>query len=247
MIIERTICLVLGPCTALFIPFLKHCTLTNKAVGTIWRALSKPPQRRQGPDLRPLWLLVGTPSAITPELAFSRVEHSLHYLDVTILYFCYIIFIIYAILESILWPLRLGWLLVCLLYKEVYLHFFLYVCRFDYTAVAGSGKVGHVNQVNHTSWVALATPTDRPKSVRNRCLIELLCVVVCDLTLPFWHFCLCRDFCYRTESDLLLFVLIKFVRVRESPAGFEPTPDVLQKLIQSRKMLGLPIQMLKCA
>ena len=27
--------------------------------------------------------------------------------------------------------------------------------------------------VNHTSWVALVTPTDRPKSVRNRCLIEV--------------------------------------------------------------------------
>ena len=59
VIIERTIGLVLGPSTALYEPFLKHCTLTNKAVGTIWRALSKPPQRRQGPDLRPLWLLVG--------------------------------------------------------------------------------------------------------------------------------------------------------------------------------------------
>ena len=33
--------------------------------------------------------------------------------------------------------------------------------------------------VNHTSWVALVTPTDRPKSVRNRCLIELFCGVVC--------------------------------------------------------------------
>ena len=30
-----------------------------------------------------------------------------------------------------------------------------------------------VNQVNHTSWVAVVTPTDRPKSVRNRCVIEL--------------------------------------------------------------------------
>ena len=58
-IIERTI--GLGPSTALYRPFLKHCTLTNKATGTIWRALSKPPQRRQGPDLCPLWLLVGTP------------------------------------------------------------------------------------------------------------------------------------------------------------------------------------------
>ena len=47
------------------------------------------------------------------------------------------------------------------------------MCPFDYTAVAGSGKVGPVNQVNHTSCVAVVTPTDRPKSVRNRCVIEL--------------------------------------------------------------------------
>ena len=82
VIIERTIGLVLGPSTALYEHFLKHCTLTNKAVGTIWRALSKPPQRRHGPDLFPLWLLVGTPSAIRPELAFSRAEHSRPYSDV---------------------------------------------------------------------------------------------------------------------------------------------------------------------
>ena len=82
VIIEMTIGLVLGPSTALYEPFLKHCTLTNKAVGTIWRVLSKPPQRRQGPDLCPLWLLVGTPSAIRPELAYSRAEHSRPYLDV---------------------------------------------------------------------------------------------------------------------------------------------------------------------
>ena len=61
--------------------------------------------------------------------------------------------------------------------------------------------------VNHTSWVALVTPTDRPKSVRNRCLIELFCGVVCVVTLPFWHFCWCRGFCHRTESDLFLFLL----------------------------------------
>ena len=39
--------------------------------------------------------------------------------------------------------------------------------------------------VNHTSWVALVTPTDRPKSVRNRCLIEPFCGVVCAVTCPF--------------------------------------------------------------
>ena len=51
------------------------------------------------------------------------------------------------------------------------------MCPFDFTAVAGSGKVGPVNQVKHTSWVAVVTPTDRPKSVRNRCVIGLFCGV----------------------------------------------------------------------
>ena len=62
--------------------------------------------------------------------------------------------------------------------------------------------------VNHTSCVAVVTPTDRPMSVRNRCLIELFCGVICGVTLPFWHFCWCRGFCHRTGSDLLLFVVI---------------------------------------
>ena len=62
--------------------------------------------------------------------------------------------------------------------------------------------------VNNTSWVAVVTPTYRPKSVRNRCLIELFCDVVCVVTLPFWHFCWCRGFCHRTGSDLLLSVYV---------------------------------------
>ena len=61
--------------------------------------------------------------------------------------------------------------------------------------------------VNHTSWVAVVTPTDRPKSVRNRCVIELFCGVVCVVTLPIWHFCCCRGFFHKTESDLFLFLL----------------------------------------
>ena len=56
---------------------------------------------------------------------------------------------------------------------------------FDYTAVAGSGKVGPVNQVNRTSLVAVVTPTDRPKSVRNRCVIELFCGVFVLSLCPF--------------------------------------------------------------
>ena len=70
-------------------------------------------------------------------------------------------------------------------YIRRFIYKFLNVCPFDYTAVAGSGKVGSVNQVNHTSWVVIATPTDRPKSVRNRSVIELFCGVVCVVILPF--------------------------------------------------------------
>ena len=77
--------------------------------------------------------------------------------------------------------------------------------HFEYPSVLS--RFCLANQVNHTSWVAVFTPTDRPKSVRNRCLIELLCGVVCVFTLPFWYFRGCRGFCHRTESDLLLFVL----------------------------------------
>ena len=55
---------------------------------------------------------------------------------------------------------------------------------FDYTAVVGNGKVGPVIQVDHTSWVAVVTLTDRPKSVRNRCVMEFFCGVDCVVTLP---------------------------------------------------------------
>ena len=72
----------------------------------------------------------------------------------------------------------------------------------------GECEGGPVNQVNHTSWVAVVTPTDRPKSVRNCRLIEHFCGVVCVVTLPFWHLCWCRGFCHRNGSDLLLFVFI---------------------------------------
>ena len=55
------------------------------------------------------------------------------------------------------------------------------ICPLDYTAFADSGKIGiPVNRFNHTSWVAIVTPTDRPnsvrnrpKSVRNRCVIDI--------------------------------------------------------------------------
>ena len=42
------------------------------------------PWQWQGSDLRRRWFLVGTPSAIRPELASRRAEHSLPFPDVTI-------------------------------------------------------------------------------------------------------------------------------------------------------------------
>ena len=54
LIIERIICIVLGSFTALDLSFLKPYCLINKGVGTICQTLSKPPQRRRGPDHRPL-------------------------------------------------------------------------------------------------------------------------------------------------------------------------------------------------
>ena len=34
-------------------------------------------------------------------------------------------------------------------------------------------RLGSVHQFNHIIWVAVVTPTDRPESVRNRCVIYI--------------------------------------------------------------------------
>ena len=73
-----------------------------------------------------------------------------------------------------------------------------------------SGKVCPVKPVNYTSWLAVVTPTDRPKSVRNRYVSNFL-----------WR-CLCCHFALfdisagvgvfvigLIESDLFLFLLSK--------------------------------------
>ena len=50
----------------------------------------------------------------------------------------------------------------------------------------------------------LVTPTDHPKSARNRCVIEVF-GAVCVLSFGYRIFCWYRGFCHRNESDLLLF------------------------------------------
>ena len=46
-----------------------------------------------------------------------------------------------------------------------------------------------VNRFNHTSWMSVVTPTDRPKSVRNCCVIEVYGGVFV-LSIGFQIFCL---------------------------------------------------------
>ena len=59
------------------------------------------------------------------------------------------------------------------------------------------------------TWVTVVTPSDRRKSVRNRCVIDLFYGVACVVTFPFWHFCWCMGFYHRTESDLPFFLLVR--------------------------------------
>ena len=51
-------------------------------------------------------------------------------------------------------------------------------CLYDCTTVAAVWKVWPVNQVNHTSCMDVVTPTDHPKSVRNRFVVEHFCGVL---------------------------------------------------------------------
>ena len=52
----------------------------------------------------------------------------------------------------------------------------------------------------------VVTPTDRPKSVRNRCVIDVFDGVLM-LSIAFSNFCSNRVFfCHRTESVFLLFI-----------------------------------------
>ena len=139
VIIESTIGLVLGPSTALYISFLKHCTPSNEAMGTIWRDLSEPPQRKQGPDPRPLWLLVETPLVLRHELASGgrNIAYSGG---------CLYIFLIYCFYHlTCLCNNFYGLSALVGCWSSAYIrriiYNFFHVCPFDYTAFAVSGKV----------------------------------------------------------------------------------------------------------
>ena len=76
-------------------------------------------------------------------------------------------------------------------------------CTIDYTTFAVSGKVGTLStRFDHTSWMTVVAPTDR-----NRCVIVVIGGVFV-LSIGFRIFCWFKDFCHRTESNLLLFLTI---------------------------------------
>ena len=62
-----------------------------------------------------------------------------------------------------------------------------------------------VGRLGSRTPVAIVTPTDRPKSVSNRCVIEGFGGVYVLSRCIF--FCRRRGFCHRTKSDFFLFLL----------------------------------------
>ena len=106
-----------------------------------------------------------------------------------------------------------AWLATLVIFRTLKLSFiFKYSWSFLYTMPRNPYRFIYSSTYYTVSNYYL---TDRPKSVRNRCLIEHFCGVVCVVTLPFWHFCWCRGFCHRTESDLFLFLSLALDNLSE--------------------------------
>ena len=114
--------------------------------------------------------------------------------------------------------LRFGWLLVFSLYKEDYLQLLKCMSFWLHGCCIGWEGWDPGNRFNYTSWVAIVKPADRPKSVRNRYVIEFL-VAFFALSRSFWDISVgvgafviglsqissFFSFCHTTESDLFLF------------------------------------------
>ena len=113
------------------------------------------------------------------------------------------------IVYRFLLPLRLVWLLVYSLYKEVYLQnskcvsFWLHGCCGEWDGWARK-------PVHNTSWVAVVIPTYLPNSVPNRCVIDVFGgIFVLSLCLLDISVGISDLVCHRTEYDLFPFSLEK--------------------------------------
>ena len=116
--------------------------------------------------------------------------------------------------------------LECLYIFLIYcFYYFTYLCNNFYglSALVGCWSSASLMRIIYKllnvclSWlhsfyicVAIVTQTDRPKSGRNRCVIEVF-FCVCLLSSCFWGFFWgCSGFCHRTESDLFFCLFHKF-------------------------------------
>ena len=70
---------------------------------------------------------------------------------------------------------------------------FLNVCPFDYTAVSGK-VVRTLTGLTTPVGLTAVTPTGLPKSVHNRCVIEIFLWLFYVVTMLFGFFCGCRAF-----------------------------------------------------
>ena len=173
---------LLQPCTGLSLSI--YCTLTNKAVGTIWRALSEPPQKRQGLIFVPSDCYTGLlkPSDLSSFPDGLSTAYPIR-MSLDIFLICNIYYLCCLCIHFYDLSAWCGcWFVVYI--KKVYLQIFKCVSFWlnDYC-----GELGRWVRklVNHTSRVAVVTPTDRPKSVRNRCVIELFVVFFVLSLCPF--------------------------------------------------------------
>ena len=67
------------------------------------------------------------------------------------------------------------------------------------------GRSGTLNRFNHTSRMNVVTPTDHPKSVHNRCVIEVFVAFLCCPLV--FEFSVGKGF----SSKVLSFLFVSFV------------------------------------
>ena len=103
----------------------------------------------------------------------------------------------------------MRWLLVFGLYLAVYLLIFKCL-SFGLHGDLGNWEGWALKpQDNYTGWMTVVTPADRPKSVRNSCVIER----ICSIFVSFHLFILCRSevFVIRLRQISSLFSMHKVV------------------------------------
>ena len=85
-------------------------------------------------------------------------------------------------------------------------YFYLDVCPFITQLLWLVGMLVFRKRFNHTSWMAVVTPIDRPKSVRNRCVIKVLVVVMLSFVILIFRWY--QAFVIRLSHFLLRFSVI---------------------------------------